>query len=86
MAGLTSRTSKRRLTMGVCRQDMSFTCTLFAPTADFAQLSEPSNALSWFKSEFPDALPLIGEQGVLDSFRNNPRSPLIAIKVRPRLL
>lgn len=86
MSDLTSRTGERRLTIEHCRQDMSFTCTLFAPTADFAQLSEPSNALSWFKAEFPDALPLIGEQGVLDSFRTNPRSPLIAIKVKPRRL
>ncbi|KAI5122069.1 hypothetical protein M0805_006052 [Coniferiporia weirii] len=64
-------------------KDKSFTCTLFAPTADFDQLPDPERALAWFSSQFPDALPLIGEQEVLDAFRNNPRSPLIAIKANP---
>ncbi|KAH8117335.1 FAD/NAD-binding domain-containing protein [Phellopilus nigrolimitatus] len=64
-------------------KDRSFTCTLFAPTADFDQLADPAQALTWFKNQFPDALPLIGETAVLEGFRNNPRSPLIAIKANP---
>lgn len=62
-------------------QDKSFTCTLFAPTADFEKLSDAREALKWFGQQFPDALPLIGEKSVFDSFQNNPRSALIAVKV-----
>jgi kynurenine 3-monooxygenase len=35
----------------------------------------------WFKSQFADAVPFIGEEAIVDAFRRNPRSPLIAIKV-----
>ncbi|EJD05820.1 FAD/NAD-binding domain-containing protein [Fomitiporia mediterranea MF3/22] len=64
-------------------KDKSFTCTLFAPTAEFDRLSDPEQALTWFESYFPDALPLIGEPIILEAFQNNPRSPLIAIKANP---
>ncbi|OCB84241.1 FAD/NAD-binding domain-containing protein [Sanghuangporus baumii] len=65
---------------GSYSNDNSFTCTLFAPAADFDRLSDPDQALAWFQSQFPDAVPFIGEQAILEAFRNNPRSPLIAIK------
>lgn len=64
-------------------QDKSFTCSLFAPGQDLAELKEPSAGLEWMKAHFPDAVPLIGESAVLDAFRNNPKSPLIAIKANP---
>ena len=62
-------------------QDKSFTCTLFAPTSEFDKLSGPEAIIPWFKQYFPDALRLIGEESVLESFAKNPRSPLITIKV-----
>ncbi|TDL27357.1 FAD/NAD-binding domain-containing protein [Rickenella mellea] len=64
-------------------KDKSFTCTLFAPNAEFARLEDPTSALIWFKNQFPDAVPLIGERALLDDFKRNPRSPLIAIKANP---
>lgn len=64
-------------------KDKSFTCTLFAPTVNFSELSDPKRALEWFKANFPDALPLIGEENVVESFQNNPRSPLVVIKANP---
>ncbi|PAV23635.1 FAD NAD-P-binding domain-containing [Pyrrhoderma noxium] len=64
-------------------KDKTFTCTLFAPTTEFEKLANAEHSLKWFESHFPDALPLIGEQAVLEDFRNNPRSPLIAIKANP---
>ena len=63
-------------------QDKSFTCTLFAPTTEFLLLDDPPSALTWFEINFPDALPLIGREQLLESLKRNPRSPLIAIKVR----
>lgn len=65
-----------------CPQDKSFTCTLFAPTAEFDRLTTPENIVDWFGTNFPDALPLIGEKALLRDFERNPRSPLISIKVR----
>ena len=62
-------------------KDKTFTCTLFAPTADFNQISDPQRALDWFGSQFPDALRHIGREGVVQAFKSNPRSPLIAVKV-----
>jgi len=56
---------------------------LFAPGQDLADLKEHATALGWMNEHFPDAVPLIGESAVLDAFRNNPRSPLIAIKANP---
>ncbi|KAI0079955.1 FAD/NAD-P-binding domain-containing protein [Panus rudis PR-1116 ss-1] len=64
-------------------QDKSFTCTLFAPTAEFNRLDSPDAIIDWFKTNFPDALPLIGEQALLRDFERNPRSPLISIKAMP---
>jgi hypothetical protein len=62
-------------------QDKSFTCTLFAPTTEFETLSNKDQVLSWFGIHFPDILELIGTEGLLNSFQQNPRNPLISIKV-----
>jgi len=64
-------------------QDKTFTCTLFAPTSEFATLSSPEIILRWFKTHFPDALPLIGEEALLADFQRNPKNPLISIKAKP---
>ncbi|KAL4068013.1 hypothetical protein J3A83DRAFT_4359851 [Scleroderma citrinum] len=64
-------------------QDCSFTCTLFAPTTEFDRLVTTQDILSWFKTHFPDALCLLGEEKLLHDFSNNPRSPLITIRVKP---
>lgn len=66
-------------------KDKTFTCTLFAPTASFDELaaSTREEQVAWFKTYFPDALKLIGEDAVLNDLARNPRSPLISIKARP---
>ncbi|KAI0337081.1 FAD/NAD-P-binding domain-containing protein [Trametopsis cervina] len=64
-------------------KDRTFTCTLFAPTSEFSQLDREEKILKWFRTNFPDALPLIGEDNLLRDFRNNPRSSLITIKAKP---
>lgn len=63
-------------------QDKTFTCTLFAPTAELDRLSSPDSILAWFKFYFSDAVHKIGEQMLLADFLKNPRSPLICTKVR----
>ncbi|KAF8478628.1 FAD/NAD-P-binding domain-containing protein [Russula ochroleuca] len=62
-------------------KDKSFTCTLFAPTTEFETLSNKDQILSWFRIHFPDTLELIGTEVLLNSFQQNPRNPLISIKV-----
>jgi kynurenine 3-monooxygenase len=49
--------------------------------AEFDRLSTQEGILKWFKSYFPDALAAIGEEKLLQDFTQNPRSPLISIKV-----
>ncbi|KAG6903206.1 hypothetical protein C0995_002749 [Termitomyces sp. Mi166 len=64
-------------------KDKTFTCTLFAPTSDLDRLNTPEDILTWFKLHFPDALPMIGENNLVDDFTHNPRSPLICTKTKP---
>ncbi|KZT11222.1 FAD/NAD(P)-binding domain-containing protein [Laetiporus sulphureus 93-53] len=64
-------------------KDKTFTCTLFAPTTDFDRLDAPERIVNMFKTYFPDALPLIGEQALLYDFAHNPRSSLMTVKAEP---
>ncbi|KAH9043180.1 FAD/NAD-P-binding domain-containing protein [Lactarius pseudohatsudake] len=64
-------------------KDKSFTCTLFAPTTEFEKLSHDDHILAWFKGHFSDAFEFIGAEGLLNSFHQNPRSPLVSIKAKP---
>ncbi|KAI1795758.1 FAD/NAD(P)-binding domain-containing protein [Ganoderma leucocontextum] len=64
-------------------KDKTFTCTVFAPTAEFDRLNSDEAILQWFQANFPDALPLIGEEALLNDFHRNPRSALMSIKAKP---
>ncbi|KAH9901049.1 FAD/NAD-P-binding domain-containing protein [Cubamyces lactineus] len=64
-------------------KDATFTCTLFAPTAELERLDSDETLLAWFQDNFPDALPLIGERALLEDFHRNPRSALMSIKAKP---
>lgn len=64
-------------------QDRSFTCTLFAPTADLNRVRTPAEIVAWFRRHFPDALALMGEETVVRDVQRNPRSSLISIKANP---
>ncbi|KAF9227520.1 FAD/NAD(P)-binding domain-containing protein [Gyrodon lividus] len=64
-------------------KDKSFTCTLFAPTIEFDRLTNRGAILPWFRTYFPDALGLLGEDKLLNDFATNPRSTLISIKAKP---
>lgn len=63
-------------------KDKTFTCTLFAPTAELDRLHSADILLTWFKLYFPDALRAIGEKRLVDDFMKNPRSSLICTKVK----
>lgn len=64
--------------------DGSFTCTLFAPRKMFTEnLIEPTQIINFFRKQFPDALELMGEDLILESFANNPRGSLVSVKCSP---
>ena len=66
--------------------DRSFTCTLFAPSSCFEDLSEdPESSLEeFFNTNFPGVCPdLIKRKDLLQQFRENPHLPLISIKCTP---
>lgn len=71
-------------------QDKSFTLTLFAPKETFDRLegeveagATPNAVVDLFRTEFPDALELMGENALLQSWRDNPKDGLITIEVGP---
>ncbi|KAB8076183.1 hypothetical protein BDV29DRAFT_170634 [Aspergillus leporis] len=65
--------------------DKSFTCTLFAPAAHYAQLeSSPQKLFESFDANFPGVTPnLITPEALEEQFKENPHLPLISIKSKP---
>lgn len=64
--------------------DGDFTCTLFLPfegEKSFANLKTREQVESFFKTEFPDAVPLMPT--LIDDFMNNPTSSLVTVKCFP---
>ena len=72
------------------RQDKSFTLTLFAYDTTFQEIAAqlaagvtPNPVVELFKKEFPDALELMGEEGLLKNWNDNPKDGLITIECSP---
>ena len=42
-------------------QDMTYTCTLFMPFNIFDKLDTNEDVTEFFKTNFPDSIPLLGE-------------------------
>lgn len=63
--------------------DGSFTGTLFIPRELFKSLSTPERVLEFFVSQFPDAVNLIGKEGLVEQFLEHPKSNLMSIKCSP---
>lgn len=65
-------------------QDGSFTCTLFMPSGNFAELEADSSKLpDFFDHHFPGVTSLIPRSELISSFEANPHLPLISIKCTP---
>lgn len=64
--------------------DGSFTCTLFAPFKMFAsELSTKQGILDLFREHFPDALPLIGEDKLVECLTMRRASALGSVQCDP---
>lgn len=64
-------------------QDQTFTVTLFMPWANLEALKTPSDLLTFFETEFPDAVPLIGKENLVEDYFKNPKGALIMAKCSP---
>lgn len=71
-------------------QDKSFTVTLFAYDSTFESIAaslaalkpgETNPVIELFRKEFPDALKLMGEDGLMKAWTENPKDGLITIEV-----
>merc|ERR1712176_612161 len=63
----------------------SFTCTLFMPFDIFDTLKTSEDGLAFMKREFPDSVPIFGEEALLAQFGPNslPGLPMVSIKTSP---
>ncbi|KAL6077417.1 kynurenine 3-monooxygenase, mitochondrial precursor [Balamuthia mandrillaris] len=64
--------------------DGSFTLTLFMPLSQFELLrDDEERILAFFEERFPDAVPLIGREHIVQEFLNNPTGSLVTIRCEP---
>ena len=65
-------------------EDGSFTCTLFLPSKQIAELeNSPSSLPLFFDQHFPGVTDLISGADLISSFNTNPHLPLISLKCKP---
>ncbi|PZC82837.1 hypothetical protein B5X24_HaOG209622 [Helicoverpa armigera] len=64
-------------------QDASWTVTLFMPFSKFKNLDTEEKLIAFFDKYFPDSIPLIGKDKLIEDFFAGSPSPLVAIKCRP---
>jgi kynurenine 3-monooxygenase len=63
--------------------DGSFTCTLFMPFDLFDTIKTKDDIIAFFQREFPDSIPLFGQERLLETYRANPVGSLISVKCSP---
>ncbi len=62
-------------------QDCSWTVTLFMPFDMFEQLSNSEKLITFFETNFPDSIKLIGRERLVRDFFATKPSGLVSIKV-----
>lgn len=64
--------------------DYTFTGNLFAPLTILNDLDTPEKILNFFNTQFPDVLPLLGNEDILiDNFMSVKPKTLISVKCDP---
>ena len=69
--------------IGLPNQDKSFTLTLFMPLDIFDNIKSDNDIISFFEREFPDSIPLIGKQKLINDYKKNPVGDAICVKTFP---
>ncbi|XP_071812930.1 kynurenine 3-monooxygenase-like [Apostichopus japonicus] len=66
-------------------QDHTFTGTLFVPFAIFEKVQErgEDGVIEFFTKNFPDAIPLIGEESLKNTFMSTKALPMVSVKCYP---
>lgn len=78
--------SSDKMFIAIPSTDKSFTCTLFAPAATFAELEQyPNSVHDFFNAHFPGATALIRPSALHAQFTTNPHLPLISLKCSPHV-
>lgn len=64
-------------------QDHTFTGTLFLPFPIFEKVQErgEDGVMEFFTTYFPDAIPLIGEESLKNTFTSTKALPMVSVKV-----
>ncbi|XP_054850561.1 kynurenine 3-monooxygenase isoform X2 [Eublepharis macularius] len=60
--------------------DKTFTCTLFMPFEDFEKLTTGDQVLDFFKMYFPDSIPLIGKEALMQDYFLLPAQAMVSVK------
>ncbi|KAG0230049.1 kynurenine 3-monooxygenase, mitochondrial precursor [Actinomortierella wolfii] len=63
--------------------DKTFTVTLFMPFENFESIHTKDELLSFFRTHFADAIPLMGEEALVRDYFKNPKGSLVRIKANP---
>ena len=72
--------------IGLPNQDRSFTMTLFMPYAIFESIDTEEDLLAFFMKHFPDSLPKIGANRLVQDYFKNPTGSLISVKCKPHYM
>ena len=67
--------------MGLPNRDGSFTMTLYMPQTWFKEFSSPEAFAEYFKTNYPDAVPLMPD--FLNDYKNNPQGFLGTVRMKP---
>ncbi|KAK9765101.1 kynurenine 3-monooxygenase, mitochondrial precursor [Basidiobolus ranarum] len=63
--------------------DKTFTATLFMPSENFNAIKTEDDLMSFFRENFPDSIPLIGEDLLKKDYFANPKGSLMCVKCTP---
>lgn len=63
--------------------DQSFTATLFMPKTRFAAINDQDELLRFFQHHFPDVIPRIGQQRLVEDYFKNVVGKFVSVKCHP---
>ena len=66
--------------------DCSFTATLFMPKTMFAAIKDKDQLLTFFQQYFPDVIPKIGQERLVEDYFNNAVGKFVSVKCYPHYI